>query len=137
MIRKRNSSLQGQDKDDVTVFKDKIQEHYSLRCVPQILGPVLEVIENCERVLVAEMNSASDNPIVDLKSQNVYHGGNFHGDYVSLEMDKLKIAITRLAMLCERQMNYLFHDKINDGLARKSTRLNSSHIQHCRMPSSA
>ena len=43
----------------------------------------------------------------------VYHGGNFHGDYVSLEEDKVKIAMTRVAMTAERQLNYLFHDRIN------------------------
>jgi histidine ammonia-lyase len=53
---------------------------------------------------------------VDSKSQNVYHGGNFHGDYISFEMDKLKIAVTKLTMLAERQLNYLFHDRINEML---------------------
>ena len=43
----------------------------------------------------------------------VYHGGNFHGDYISFEMDKLKIAVTKMTMLVERQLNYLFHDRIN------------------------
>ncbi|MDR1273679.1 MAG: aromatic amino acid ammonia-lyase [Odoribacteraceae bacterium] len=95
-------------------IKDKVQEYYSLRCVPQILGPVLDEIDNAERVLIDEVNSASDNPIVDRVAGNVFHGGNFHGDYVSFEMDKLKIALTRLAMLAERQMNYLFHDRINN-----------------------
>lgn len=96
-----------------SIFEHKVQPYYSLRCIPQILGPVLEVIENVERVLVNEVNSACDNPIVDVESQNVYHGGNFHGDYVSFEMDKLKIAVTKLTMTMERQMNYLFHDRIN------------------------
>lgn len=96
-----------------SVFKHKVQPYYSLRCVPQILGPVLETLQNTERVLVNEVNSATDNPIVDVETQTVYHGGNFHGDYVSFEMDKLKIAITKLTMLMERQMNYLFHDRIN------------------------
>jgi len=95
------------------VFTHKVQPYYSLRCVPQILGPVLEVIENVERVLVNEVNSATDNPIVDVENKTVYHGGNFHGDYVSFEMDKLKIALTKMTMLMERQMNYLFHDRIN------------------------
>ncbi len=98
------------------IFKHKVQPYYSLRCIPQILGPVLEVLENVERVLINEVNSACDNPIVDPKTENVYHGGNFHGDYVSFEMDKLKIAITKLTMTMERQMNYLFHDRINEGI---------------------
>ncbi|MDD3911179.1 MAG: aromatic amino acid ammonia-lyase, partial [Bacteroidales bacterium] len=91
------------------VFQKKVQSYYSLRCVPQVLGPVYEEVENAERVLMEEINSACDNPIVDPKTKNVYHGGNFHGDYISFEMDKLKIAMTKQIMLCERQMNYLFH----------------------------
>jgi histidine ammonia-lyase len=55
----------------------------------------------------------NDNPVIDHENHNIFHGGNFHGDYVSLEMDKLKIAITRLSMLSERQLNYLLNDKLN------------------------
>ncbi|MBO4333044.1 MAG: aromatic amino acid lyase [Paludibacteraceae bacterium] len=98
------------------VFKHKVQPYYSLRCIPQIMGPILETIENTARVLENEVNSACDNPIVDVATQNVYHGGNFHGDYVSFEMDKLKMAVTKMTMTMERQMNYLFHDRINGGI---------------------
>lgn len=99
-----------------THFKDKVQEYYSLRCIPQILGPVLETINHAEQIVVGELNSVSDNPVVDHESKNIYHGGNFHGDYVSLEMDKLKIAITKLSMMSERQLNYLLNDKLNGKL---------------------
>ena len=94
-------------------FEHKVQAYYSLRCVPQVLGPVYETLANSRRILEEEINSACDNPIVDPASNNVYHGGNFHGDYVSLEEDKVKIAMTRVAMTAERQLNYLFHDRIN------------------------
>lgn len=99
---------------DERVFKRKVQEYYSLRCVPQILGPVVETVKNAERVVVNEANSVSDNPIVDIENENVYHGGNFHGDYVSLEMDKLKLAVTRVSMLAERQVAFLLNSKINE-----------------------
>jgi histidine ammonia-lyase len=62
------------------------------------------------------VNSTSDNPIIDGERHNVYHGGNFHGDYVALEMDKLKIATTKLSMLAERQLNYLMNPKLNEKL---------------------
>ena len=94
-------------------YQQKIQEYYSLRCIPQILGPVLDTVENAESVLVAEVNSVSDNPVIDYKRKKVFHGGNFHGDYVSLEMDKLRLAIVKLSMLAERQINYLMNDKLN------------------------
>jgi histidine ammonia-lyase len=84
-----------------------------LRCVTQVLGPIYDTIANAENVLVNELNSVNDNPVVDHINQNIFHGGNFHGDYVSLEMDKLKIAITKLSMLAERQLNYLLNDKLN------------------------
>jgi histidine ammonia-lyase len=99
-----------------THFLDKVQEYYSLRCMPQILGPVLDTIDNAGMVITGELNSVSDNPVIDVESQNIYHGGNFHGDYVSLEMDKLRIAITKLSMLAERQLNYLLNDKLNGKL---------------------
>ncbi|MCQ2285269.1 MAG: aromatic amino acid ammonia-lyase [Bacteroidales bacterium] len=95
-------------------LKTKVQEYYSLRCVPQVLGPVWDTIDFCEKIVVDELNSVSDNPIIDSIHQNVLHGGNFHGDYISIEMDKLKIAITKLTMLMERQCNYLCHDRINN-----------------------
>ncbi|MDR0573222.1 MAG: aromatic amino acid ammonia-lyase [Tannerella sp.] len=98
------------------IFKHKVQPYYSLRCVPQVLGPVSDEIENAEKVLINELNSACDNPIIDPQSKYVYHGGNFHGDYISFEMDKLKIAVTKMIMLIERQLNYLFHNRINDNI---------------------
>ena len=95
------------------VFKDKVQAYYSLRCAPQILGPIADTLAYSRMVIDEELNAASDNPIVDPETQNVYHGGNFHGDYISLEADKMKIAMVRLAMVSERQLNYLCHDRIN------------------------
>jgi histidine ammonia-lyase len=97
-------------------FKRKVQEYYSLRCLPQILGAVHDTIIHAEKVVVDETNSVSDNPIVDLETENVYHGGNFHGDYVSLEMDKLKLATTRISMLAERQLAFLMNPRLNEKL---------------------
>ena len=94
-------------------FQDKVQEYYSLRCVTQVLGPIFDTIAQAEKVVVDELNSVNDNPVIDHKNENIFHGGNFHGDYVSLEMDKLKIAITKLSMLSERQLNYLLNEKLN------------------------
>ncbi len=101
-------------KVEVDVLVEKMQEYYSIRCVPQIAGPIIDTIAYAKEVLINEINSANDNPIVDWERKNVYHGGNFHGDYVALEMDKLKIAITKLSMLAERQLNFLLNDKLNN-----------------------
>jgi histidine ammonia-lyase len=114
-ILKRENYYFTEKEDDLDkkVFSKKVQEYYSLRCVPQILGPVLDTINNCANILEDELNSTSDNPIVSLSEKNVLHGGNFHGDYISLEMDKLKIVCTRISMLAERQLNFLFNNKLN------------------------
>lgn len=114
LIRKRADHLYTRFEEQEKVFKEKVQEYYSLRCVPQILGPVLDTLEYTEKVLENEINSANDNPIINIEDQHVYHGGNFHGDYISLEMDKLKIVVTKLTMLAERQLNYLLNAKINE-----------------------
>jgi histidine ammonia-lyase len=111
MMNRQKELYDKETKD--TVFQHKVQPYYSLRCVPQILGPVYDELIHAENVLINELNSVDDNPIVDSETLSVYHGGNFHGDYVSFEMDKLKTGITKLTMLMERQLNYLLHDKIN------------------------
>lgn len=111
-IRKRENYFYNQEIKD-NFIEHKVQEYYSLRCVPQILGAIADEADNAERILLDELNSASDNPIIDVKTGNVYHGGNFHGDYVAFEMDKLKTGITKLTMLAERQLNYLCHNKLN------------------------
>ena len=116
LILHRADHLYNGNSDEVEVFTHKVQEYYSIRCVPQVLGPILDTILNAEKVLIDEVNSSNDNPIIDSEAKNVFHVGNFHGDYVSLEMDKLKIAITKLSMLAERQLNYLMNDKLNQKL---------------------
>jgi histidine ammonia-lyase len=116
LIRRRADHLYNGKTEQVEVFTHKVQEYYSLRCVPQVLGPILDTILYAEKVLINEVNSTNDNPVIDSDAKNVFHGGNFHGDYVALEMDKIKIAITKLSMLAERQLNYLMNDKLNQKL---------------------
>lgn len=111
LLKREHALYDGHHQEET--FDHKVQPYYSLRCIPQILGPVYETFENCKRVIEEELNSACDNPIVDPVAKNVFHGGNFHGDYISLEQDKVKIAMVRLVMTMERQLNYLFHDRIN------------------------
>lgn len=114
LIKRRQDNSYKIKNGNKNVFEEKVQEYYSLRCVPQILGPVYETIENTDRILTEEVNSVNDNPIVDAETKQVYHGGNFHGDYVSFEMDKLKIAVTKLSILAERQINFLMNSKLNE-----------------------
>lgn len=114
LIRSRNNHWDKEESDNF--FKEKVQEYYSLRCIPQILGPVYDTLSYAANVIENELNSTSDNPIIDFESENILHGGNFHGDYISLEMDKLKLVMTRLSMLSERQLNYLLNNRLNGKL---------------------
>jgi Histidine ammonia-lyase len=114
MIRRRGEGRLYTSAPSELVFEERVQEYYSLRCVPQILGPVWDTLAYAQEVLLRETDSVNDNPVVDVAEQTVLHGGNFHGDYISLEMDKLKIAITRLTMLMERQLNFILNPKLNE-----------------------
>lgn len=114
LIRKREEHFYNNNHEKTVKIADKVQEYYSLRCIPQILGPILETIDQSEKIVLNEANSSCDNPVIDFESKNIYHGGNFHGDYVSFEMDKLKIAMTKLSLLIDRQINYLMNDKLNN-----------------------
>ena len=111
--RRQDVLYNGSIKEEDGKLEKKVQEYYSLRCLPQILGPVYDTLVNAEEVIENEVNSVNDNPIIDKEAKYVFHGGNFHGDYVSLEMDKLKIATTKLTMLSERQLNFLLNHRIN------------------------
>ncbi|MFV8282130.1 HAL/PAL/TAL family ammonia-lyase [Christiangramia marina] len=114
LTRSRKEELYNTDHANTEMFKEKVQEYYSLRCVPQVLGPVMDTLSQTTKILLEEVNSANDNPIIDVKTEQVYHGGNFHGDYISLEMDKLRLVMTKTSMLAERQINYLLNPKLND-----------------------
>jgi histidine ammonia-lyase len=116
LIRKREEHFFNGKHRDEYVIADKVQEYYSIRCVPQILGPIWDTLDFAERIVLDEANSSNDNPVIDAANRNIFHGGNFHGDYISLEMDKIKIAITKLSMLFERQINYLMNDRLNNKL---------------------
>ncbi|MBX2973828.1 MAG: aromatic amino acid lyase [Flavobacteriales bacterium] len=93
-------------------YTHMVQEYYSIRCVPQVLGPILDRIAQSERTLLDELYSVDDNPLIDPVA-GIHHGGNFHGDQVSLEMDTLRLALVKLCMLGERQLNLLLNDKVN------------------------
>jgi len=113
MIRNREELFKDDTALQTREFERKIQEYYSIRCVPQIIGPIVDTITYAEQIIEDELNSTNDNPIVRPDENNVFHGGNFHGDYISLEMDKVKIVLTKLSMLMERQLNFLMNSKLN------------------------
>lgn len=97
----------------INQINEQVQEVYSLRCVAQILGPVHETLARAWQTTETEINSVTDNPIVDWQNNKFLHGGNFHGDYIAVSMDQLKISLVKLTMLSERRLNFFLNSKIN------------------------
>ena len=92
----------------------RVQDAYSLRCTPQILGAVGEAIAFAERLVTTELNAATDNPLVF--GNDVLSGGNFHGQPIALALDVLGIGLTTLAGLAERRLERLVNPDLSSGL---------------------
>ncbi|HAS16728.1 MAG: hypothetical protein A2Y48_04710 [Nitrospirae bacterium RIFCSPLOW2_12_42_9] len=94
----------------------EIQDPYSLRCSPQILGAFQDAYWHVEQVVTRELNASTDNPLVFPDTQTVIHGGNFYGQHVSMVSDYLRIGLVKLALLSERQTERLMNWRYNIGL---------------------
>lgn len=90
-----------------------VQEVYSFRCIPQILGPIVDILAKVSKEIGTEINSVTDNPVVDWENKVFIHGGNFHGDYVAAGVDQLKIGLIKLTILSERRTNFFLNQKVN------------------------
>ncbi len=99
--------------DNVYVTPEHIQDVYSFRCVAQILGPALDIYKKVKKDILIEINSVTDNPIIDVEKQIFLHGGNFHGDYIATAIDQLKISIVKMTMLSERRINFFLNRNVN------------------------
>ena len=102
------------DRDDRE--SPRVQDPYSLRCVPQILGGVADAFDDLERRLSVEVNAASDNPLVFADEGTVIAAGNFHGESLGLALDSFGTALAEIANLAERQVNRLLHPALSEGL---------------------
>ncbi len=97
----------------------RVQDAYSLRCIPQVHGAVRDTLEFCRRTFAVEMNSAVDNPLVFVKSHgegDIISGGNFHGEPLAFALDYLAIALSALAGISERRIERLVNPALNEGL---------------------
>jgi len=97
----------------------RVQDAYSLRCIPQVHGAVRDTLAFCRRIFEIEMNSAVDNPLVFVKSHgegDIISGGNFHGQPLAFALDYLAIALSALAGISERRIERLVNPALNEGL---------------------
>src|SRR2546425_692152 len=92
----------------------RVQDAYSLRCTPQVLGAVGEALAFAERLVSVELNAATDNPLVF--GRDVLSGGNFHGQPIALALDVLAIGLTTLAGLAERRLERIVNPDLSAGL---------------------
>jgi histidine ammonia-lyase len=97
----------------------RVQDAYSMRCIPQVHGAVRDTLEFCRRTFEIEMNAAVDNPLVFVTGDaegDVVSGGNFHGQPLAFALDYLAIALTVLAGISERRIERLVNPALNEGL---------------------
>jgi len=92
----------------------RVQDAYSLRCIPQVYGAILDTVKFVKNTVQTEINSATDNPLVF--GDQVISQGNFHGEPLALAADFLSIALTDLGNMIERRIDRLLNPKVNEGL---------------------
>jgi histidine ammonia-lyase len=97
----------------------RVQDAYSLRCIPQVHGAVRDTLAFCRRTFEIEMNSAVDNPLVFVKGHgegDIISGGNFHGQPLAFALDYMAIALSALTGISERRIERLVNPALNEGL---------------------
>jgi histidine ammonia-lyase len=105
-------------------YTARIQDVYSLRCSPQVYGPVFDALDYIDNIVDKEINSATDNPLIFSKEEaegggfEIISGGNFHGQYLAQAMDLLAMAVTDLGSICERRVARLIDPTLSWGLPR-------------------
>jgi histidine ammonia-lyase len=92
---------------------DRVQDPYSIRCQPQVMGAILTTIEDAAKVLLIEANAVSDNPLVFSDTGEVLSGGNFHAEPVALAADQLAIAAAEIGALSERRIALLIDPNLS------------------------
>ena len=94
----------------------EIQDPYSLRCAPQILGAFQEAHWHVAEVVARELNASTDNPLIFPETGMVIHGGNFYGQQISMVSDYQRIGLIKIALFAERQIERLVNWRYSRGL---------------------
>ncbi|MBL5800446.1 histidine ammonia-lyase [Bacillus sporothermodurans] len=92
----------------------RVQDAYSLRCIPQVHGASWQALDYVKEKLEIEINAATDNPLIFDDGEKVISGGNFHGQPIAIAMDFMKIAVAELANISERRIERLVNPSLND-----------------------
>ena len=92
---------------------NKVQDAYDLRCIPQVHGPVYDMLTFCKKIIETEMNSSNDNPLIFSESERVISGGNFHGMYIGMVTDQIAYAMSLLCNISERRLDRMMNPALN------------------------
>jgi histidine ammonia-lyase len=103
-------------KKDVPRNGKRLQDRYSIRCAPHVIGVLADALPWLRDSIENELNSANDNPLIDPEGEHVLHGGHFYGGHIAFAMDSMKNAVANLADLMDRQMALLVDSRYNNGL---------------------
>ncbi|MCL2255267.1 MAG: histidine ammonia-lyase [Firmicutes bacterium] len=102
--------------DSNLTSKDRVQDAYTLRCVPQIHGASRDTLKFVEQTVANEINAVTDNPLIFPKTGEVISGGNFHGQYMAFANDFLGIAMSEIANVSERRIERMVNPQLSNGL---------------------
>lgn len=94
----------------------RLQDPYSLRCAPHVIGVLVDALPWIRKTIETELNSSNDNPLIDGEEELILHGGHFYGGHIAFAMDALKTAVANVADLVDRQLALLMHQATNHGL---------------------
>lgn len=112
-ILENNQNLVGRE---FRTLNEPIQDKYSIRCAPHVIGVLNDTLTWVKRWVETEINSTNDNPLFDIGGEIVHNGGNFYGGHIAQAMDSLKVAVANIADLLDRQLELIVDEKFNNGL---------------------
>lgn len=106
--------MDGSEINKAHVDCEKVQDPYSLRCQPQVMGACLDVIRSAADILLREANAVTDNPLIFTDNGDVISGGNFHAEPVAFAADMLAMAVCEIASISERRLSIMVDPKMSD-----------------------
>ncbi len=102
--------------DEPRGLDEQIEDAYSIRATPQVMGPVVDTMLFIEQIVKTELNSSNDNPLIVAEEGDAVHNANFHGQYIANAMDQLAIVLVNMCNLSDRRNNRLLHPSLNGDL---------------------
>ena len=117
------------DTEEATAYGRRLQDRYSIRCAPHVIGVLADALPFFRQLIENELNSTNDNPVIDAQGERLLHGGHFYGGHIAFAMDSMKNLIAGIADLLDRQMALLVDTRYNQGLPANLSGAKGERIQ--------